>query len=167
MSTETIRLAVETDLPQVVDGIEAIRHGTLWEHLVPEPNRLHILRWLMHTLTNDPTHALFVADLDETIIGLVGGNLVTEYFVPDMLFLYEWAWWVKPEARGDGIGWRLWKALMGWAKERGASGAIYAKSIKVPDLTRPHAFEKRVWMPLEESHVIRVQQTERGTAVAV
>ena len=116
MSTATqetvIRLATLEDLPGVVDAIVALREETIWKHVAFEPNRPHILTWLMHTLSTQPNHALYVAVTETGVVGIAGGELVTEYFVPDVLVLHEWGWWVDRAHRGRGLAWRLWTALM-------------------------------------------------------
>lgn len=144
-----IRLATPQDLEAVADCIVALRAGTVWQHLDFTSNRDHVLAWLWDTLTTKPSHVLFVAEQDGDIVGLIGGELVTEYFVPDKTLLLEWAWYVKPAYRGKRLGWQLWQAMAEWAKAHGASAAIYCKQLPVSDLSRPRPFEQRVWMSLE------------------
>jgi GNAT superfamily N-acetyltransferase len=144
-----IRLAGPQDLPDVADGIVALRGETVWKHLNFEPNRDYILGWLWQTLSTDGNHALFVAEQDGAITGFIGGQLTTEYFVPDKPMLTEWAWYVKPASRGTRLGWQLWQELMAWARARGAVAAVRTKALPVADLTRPRPFEQRIWMSLE------------------
>lgn len=150
-----IRLAKPQDLSAVADGIVAMRQDTVWQHVTLEPNLSHVLTWLWQTLTNNPAHVLFVAEQDGDIIGFIGGELVTEYFVPDKPLLTEWAWYVKPAYRKQRIGWQLWQAMKEWAQARGAVAAIYSKTLPVQDLSRPRPFEQRVWMSLEDTHGVR------------
>jgi GNAT superfamily N-acetyltransferase len=144
-----IRLAEPQDLPDVADGIVALRGETVWAHVVEDIDRDYVMGWLWGTLSKNAQHALFVADVDGEVVGFIGGELVTECFVPDKLMLTEWAWYVTPRYRGKRIGWELWQALTAWARARGAVAAVRTKALPVTDLTRPRPFEQRIWMSLE------------------
>lgn len=144
-----IRLATEADLPACVDSIVAMRADTIWEHIDFEPDRVHILKTLMADLST-PLHRLVVAEIDGQIIGICGGALTTAKFIPDVLVVQEWAWWVTPEYRHvtPSIGWRMWMDLTAWAREQGAIAGIYGKARKLHDLRVSTPFETMIWFPL-------------------
>ena len=59
---------------------------------------------------------VIVAQDDSTLIGMAAGRLAEDETAEAWLF----AMWVEPTQRGDGIGERLLRGVVHWARERGA-----------------------------------------------
>ena len=136
--TATIRPARLEDLPEVTACIIALRQETLWKDVPFTPNPVYILGWLLEALMN-PVHQLFIAEADGEIIGACGGELLTPRFIPDVLYVQEWLWYVKPAHRENFVKIQLLLRLYRWAKQQGAKGGVAGR------LT-PHGEELR-WTP--------------------
>jgi len=82
-----------------------------------------------HTVRNMLTSDDAVILIDEK--AMVGGLVYGHYFDMNRRIASELFWWVDPEARGNGIGIRLLKALEDWARGRGAERLtmLYMKSL--------------------------------------
>lgn len=147
----TIRLATIEDFPAVVDGIEAMRNDTMWRHVAFQPDRVAAMKWLHGRLSTDGRYRLVVAEGPDGLVGLSGGRLAPPEFIPSILIVWEFAWWVHPTYRNSGVGWKMWSEIMHWARDQGAIGAVYGKSVCVPDIKVPRVFEKQIFMPLTKT----------------
>ena len=86
---------------------------------------------------------LLVAELDDKIVGFTCCILYPLYFNSNFNVAQELWWWMTPDARGKGIGKRMFEGIQDWAKEKKAKalfmvalendhseiiGSIYTKS---------------------------------------
>jgi GNAT superfamily N-acetyltransferase len=73
---------------------------------------------LTRSVTGPDRHAMFVAEVDGTAIGMAFGLLDREQTARAHLG----GMWVAPEARQQGCGRALFDAVVAWARERGFTG---------------------------------------------
>lgn len=82
----------------------------------------HIQVWhMLHELVKHKDGILLIAEVDDQLVGIVGGSLFSWYFNPEYKSGQEIFWYVTPEYRGTTIGIRLLKEMEKQAKEKGAS----------------------------------------------
>ena len=124
-SVSLIREAEMGDLHAVVMGILALKQSGVWQTLPFVPNYQHVEAQVVMML-HQTSHRLFVAVDEAMVMGLCGVELVQQRFIPDLLFVLEWALWVRPERRGDGTGRDLWRTACAWGRAQGAHGSIRA-----------------------------------------
>jgi len=140
----TVREATFDDLPSVVAAIIAMREDTVWRHLPFTPNAEYIGQRILADL-QQPQHHCWVAEEEGQIVGVCGVELVHQRFIPDFLFVQEWALWVLPSRRGEGLAYQLWEAAKDWGHAAGAHGDIHGQPmahgeyLKVNWWGEPHA----------------------------
>jgi len=75
---------------------------------------------LTRSVTEPGRHAMFVAELAGTPVGMAFGLLDSEHSTRAHLG----GMWVDPEARGRGVGQALSDAVIAWARERGLGDIV-------------------------------------------
>jgi GNAT superfamily N-acetyltransferase len=105
-------------------------------------------------LIEDDEGALFVAEHDGIVSGMIGGLHYAVWFNSAVSLAQEVFWWVEPWARGDGP--EMLTAFEDWARERGAShvdvlaleslrpAAMAALYRRAGYAAREHLFSKRL-----------------------
>lgn len=92
---------------------EAAYFSTRYEDAVREPEEV----WRARTTeaAEGTDKILFVADDDDSLLGVVGGFRRLDPLEVQLVSL-----WVDPDARGRGVARSLIRAVASWARERGA-----------------------------------------------
>ena len=130
-----IREAIGLDAPEIVRMLLALKAETIWAKAPSEPEPVQMVMMVLGMLET-PEHHLLVAEEEERLVGLLGGQLATYPFLPACPYLLEWAYWVDPLYRGTSLAYRLWGHLRDWAIGQGAWAGFYCE---------PHgAYEERV-----------------------
>jgi L-amino acid N-acyltransferase YncA len=123
-STATIRAATMADLPQILDLLLLIREETFWAAVTPDLSQMEA--WLLQQGCENPHFLLLVAEEGGELVGLLGAHLTGHGLAPGVLFLAEWAWYVRPAERGKGTATAMWRQARAWAKTQGAVGSVSA-----------------------------------------
>jgi len=121
-----IRLATMEELLTVYDLLNALRKESIWGTVPVEPILPYVHSQLL-TILHDPRQHLTVADLDGELVGVCGVELSSHRFLPGLIYLQEWALYIKPRCRSLGIGKALWREALQWGKAQGAYGAVYGR----------------------------------------
>jgi hypothetical protein len=129
IGTVTIRLATIDDVPVCMQMMVELRNENFWRHIYPHTDLAIATIFVMNRLLTNTQSCLYVAELDGAIIGICGGEIVTNFLMPHITLVNEWAWWVIPEHRNGTVGARLWFSVCDWAKKHGVRYSIRTKSI--------------------------------------
>lgn len=140
-----IRLATHEDIPAILGASLALLQETPWHRVGCLPNAQDCARFLDHALTHPLTWAIYLAIVDELVVGVIGAELTTHPLHPGFPVVREWLLWVRPRFRGGRIGWALIEALEPWARARGAHGILYGKLLTKQLPTRGPV-EQLVWV---------------------
>ena len=111
-----IRRATTDDVPRLIEMGQRFTQETEYRGLV-EVNPEKLADTLNAMLTS-PVNAVFVSSAGGALTGLLLAVVYENPFSGDLTGS-ELAWWVEPEARGDGL--RLLKAAEAWAIDAGAT----------------------------------------------
>jgi GNAT superfamily N-acetyltransferase len=110
---------------ELLDKIRALGDTFYEQAKLPGKFRLNSFANSWHTILNLKLGALWRADQDHRLTGLLGG-----IFSPDLcdgvIVAQEAFWFVHPDYRGGMTGIRLFHAFEDWSKEIGASRIIMA-----------------------------------------
>ena len=68
----------------------------------------------------EPDMGMWVVENNGKIIGIAGAVIYPMFFSRSNKVAQELWWWILPEARGNGIGKKLYDAIESWASARGA-----------------------------------------------
>jgi GNAT superfamily N-acetyltransferase len=98
------------------------------------------MRKRLRMLAADSTYATFVAERNDTVVGMIGGT-TGHYYEKDGLYARLLVLSVSSQSRGSGIGAQLVAALERWAVSRGARDIIVNSAFH---RTRAHAFYERL-----------------------
>ena len=119
----TVRLAVPSDYPSFVRGIERARAA--WNIEILDEQRGYskrlkpvMLDWLMDNVDNVRCTLFIALDGDEAI-GFLGGEMRNMMLPPYYKCVCEWAWWVD-EGYPKSVDARLWRLVKEWGIHRGA-----------------------------------------------
>ena len=87
------------------------------------PNAEKVMRRFLADLSSSSHSCLFVAEVDEEVVGFLSGELRegSPAFQPKTWAAVEDVY-VTPDHRSSGIGHALFEACQEWARERGANG---------------------------------------------
>ena len=77
-------------------------------------------QFFMSSLDNDSV-GLWLAEIDDKIVGICGAVAYPLYFNPSALVVQELWWWLTPESRGSGAGNEMFKQIENWSKQKNAS----------------------------------------------
>lgn len=139
----TIRRAIDSDLPAIVNGMWAIYSKSGWAAIRhPDysltPNDL----WsYIVTMYASPFSVIFVSDLQNSITAFCGGVLDRTQLPPFVPMVYEWGWWQDGKHPRESA--RCFQAVERWGKSKGAviSGYCLGKA----GGTATTAYENRVF----------------------
>jgi GNAT superfamily N-acetyltransferase len=70
---------------------------------------------------DNPNMGIWVAEEDGRVMGITGACCYPMYFSPTNRVVQELWWYLKPEARGNGVGKQMYDAIELWTKEQGAT----------------------------------------------
>ena len=143
-----IRLATPHDLDAVFNLAVAMRQETHWRDVEFEPDRDTTVWTLMCTLATSPHHVLYVAVMEERVVGFCLGVVMANIFVPQVPFVAELGWFVEPDYRHLGTGMQLWKRVVSWGVEHGVKASIYSKPILAKSNGKPYPMQVDVWQNL-------------------
>ncbi len=144
----TIRRATFADLPRIVAMGERFLREVYAGRLThpPDPERLRATAmWLLE----DCDRAVFVAELDDKVIGMLGLFLHPHPFTGEQA-ASEMFWWVEPEHRGSGL--KLLRAATAWAREAGAT----LLQMVAPGADVARAYEAMGFTKVETSYARRL-----------
>lgn len=111
-----IRRATLADMPRLIEMGQRFASSSEYAGRVEvDPERV---AYSVAGMLDNPMAVVLVSGSDATITGMLLAVLYEHPF-SGKLTGSELAWWVEPEARGDGI--RLLRAVETWAKDAGAT----------------------------------------------
>jgi GNAT superfamily N-acetyltransferase len=111
-----IRRATLADVPTLVEmGLRFHRSTPYAAHLAVDADAVEAV---MQQLVTADHGAVFVAEKDGAVVGMIGGAHYIQPFTTRRI-ASECFWWVNPDARGCGV--RLERALRAWATAEGAT----------------------------------------------
>ncbi len=114
-TTPVIRFASAGDLPRVVAMFSEFVGTSQYAQYVGN-SPAHSAR-MMERLIGDDDKALFVVDIDASVIGMLGVMVFEQPFSGELVAT-ELFWWLDPAHRGHGV-WLLRRAE-NWARSKGA-----------------------------------------------
>jgi GNAT superfamily N-acetyltransferase len=114
----TIRRATVTDIEAIVAmGLSFQATTTYAKHLSATAETL---RALATGLLSNPDAAIWVAESDGVIVGMLAASLYVQP-MSGALVGTEICWWMDPSARGGRTALRLIRTAESWAKDKGAT----------------------------------------------
>lgn len=116
MKNVQVRKATEEDLPIYLMMLSDF-HKASPMNGVAEFDDVGCYSFLHNALKN-PDIALWVATLDNVIVGVTAALAYPLYFNPAHRVVQELWWWLTPEARGSGAGKLMLEAIENWSKEK-------------------------------------------------
>lgn len=114
-----VRKAIETDLPKYIVLAESF-HMASPMHGVIDFDPEGYAHFFTTSLQNDSV-GIWLAEIDNEIVGICGAIMYPLYFNPSALVVQELWWWLTPASRGSGAGGQMFKQIEQWAKEKNAS----------------------------------------------
>lgn len=75
---------------------------------------------LLKRLMENTNALVLVAEIDGEMVGITACLLYPLYFSPNYHVAQELWWYLTPEARGNGIGKKLFEAMEAWARSKEA-----------------------------------------------
>lgn len=142
----TIRPADAQDVPRIVEmGVRFIAESEYWRLGTASVDKLTALA--LHLMEHG---AMFVAEQDGAVVGMVGGFFY-EHPMVDATIANEAVWWVEPEARGM-VGKALRETFEQWAHERQATHVVMV----APNDRVGRHYEKVGYSTLERAFLRRV-----------
>ena len=154
----SIREASQVDLLWVVGAIErCFAEVGLSDHGLSYDRR-SAGRFLL-TLMLSGQGNIWVAELDDTPVGLRVAQLAPYPFNSQVLIASGLLWYVEPEARALGIGEQLFACFERWAREQGAR-SIQVMPLAYKGSTRGF-FEKRGYVLVEEHFLKELGDDDR------
>ena len=114
-----VRKAIETDLPKYIVLAESF-HMASPMHGVIDFDPEGYAHFFTTSLQNDSV-GIWLAEIDNEIVGICGAIVYPLYFNPSALVVQELWWWLTPASRGSGAGGQMFKQIEQWAKEKNAS----------------------------------------------
>ncbi len=103
-----------------------------------------------------PTIGVWLAEINNEVVGIAGALLYPMYFSPNTLVAQELWWWLAPEARGSGAGAKMFKQIEDWAKENGAA-AIFMIALEDSRAKKmEHLYARAGFRPMERTFIKEV-----------
>ncbi len=113
-----IRHAVAEDLEQYLPLGAAFQQASPVHNMLPFDEE-GFANFFLSGL-KEPDMGIWVVEDNGKIIGIAGAVVYPMFFSRKNKVAQELWWWMLPEARGNGIGKKLYDAIESWASERGA-----------------------------------------------
>jgi hypothetical protein len=114
-----VRKATEADLPKYIVLAESF-HIASPMHGVIGFDADGYSQFYLTSLKNDSI-GIWLAEIDNEIVGICGALVYPMYFNPSALVVQELWWWLTPKSRGSGAGGKMFKQIKDWSKEKDAS----------------------------------------------
>jgi GNAT superfamily N-acetyltransferase len=113
-----VRKAIATDLEQYVKLAQDF-HDASPMHGVADFDEQGYSNFFLQSII-DPNVGIWLAEIDNEIVGITGALVYPLYFSPTNLVAQELWWWLTPASRGSGAGGKMFKQIEQWAQEKGA-----------------------------------------------
>lgn len=110
-----IRLAKQEDLRRLIEMSERFYPHTTYSIKSKIPLDVEATALLASTMIDN--HVVFVAEVDEKVVGMIGIIVAPFIFNPSYTHGGEIIWWVEPEFIGEGLGRQLLRAIEPRCKE--------------------------------------------------
>jgi GNAT superfamily N-acetyltransferase len=112
-----VRKAIATDLEQYVKLARDF-HEASPMHGVADFDKQGYSNFFLQSII-DPNIGIWLAEIDNEIVGITGALVYPLYFSPTNLVAQELWWWLTPASRGSGAGGKMFKQIEQWAQEKG------------------------------------------------
>lgn len=106
------------------------------------------------TLMESPIAIFLVADVEDKVVGSIGGMIVPWNMDFSQLILMEQWWWVDPDYRGGKVALDLEEGFIQWGKDNGANRIIMVSIILDKEETVKRYYKRRGYKYLE-THFIK------------
>lgn len=113
-----VRKAIATDLEQYVKLARDF-HEASPMHGVADFDEQGYSNFFLQSII-DPNVGIWLAEIDNEIVGITGALVYPLYFSPTNLVAQELWWWLTPASRGSGAGGKMFKQIEQWAQEKSA-----------------------------------------------
>ena len=113
-----VRKAIATDLEQYVKLARDF-HDASPMHGVADFDEQGYSNFFLQSII-DPNVGIWLAEIDNEIVGITGALVYPLYFSPTNLVAQELWWWLTPASCGSGAGGKMFKQIEQWAQEKGA-----------------------------------------------
>lgn len=138
-SAVVVRQARKEDVPHltVMGGRFFAQTGYQQHGLFCDPFHLHAF---LEDAIDSEDKAIFVAEQDGALIGVIGAFKAKAYFGPQLI-AHELFWWVNEDARKGATAIRLLRALQQWARDGGCA-ALFMVDISLMQSVAPTLYQK-------------------------
>jgi RimJ/RimL family protein N-acetyltransferase len=113
-----VRKAIATDLEQYVKLARDF-HEASPMHGVADFDEQGYSNFFLQSII-DPNVGIWLAEINNEIVGITGALVYPLYFSPTNLVAQELWWWLTPASRGSGAGGKMFKQIEQWAQEKSA-----------------------------------------------
>jgi GNAT superfamily N-acetyltransferase len=113
-----VRKAIATDLEQYVKLARDFHKASPMHGVADFDEQGYSIFFLQSII--DPNIGIWLAEIDNEIVGITGALVYPLYFSPTNLVAQELWWWLTPASRGSGAGGKMFKHIEQWAQEKGA-----------------------------------------------
>ena len=150
-----VRQAKATDLEQYVKLAKDF-HDASPMHGVADFDENGYANFFLNAIVN-PDIGIWLAEIDNEIVGIAGALLYPLYFSPTNLVAQELWWWLTPASRGSGVGSKMFKQIEQWSQEKGAKALfmIALEDSKVQKMEKVYA--RAGFRPLERTFIKEVK----------
>ena len=141
-----IRTLTLDDAPLLMQHARAYWQDTGYRIFQTQCDPVYATEWVYQQCVAKPSLVLLAFHEDE-LAGWIGGSIVPFPMLPDVPYLWEWLWWIRPPYRDGPLAMRLWRHMRRWAKANGARVLMYGR----PEAVSSHEFIETVhWRLLPE-----------------
>ena len=145
---EVGRIVIESFASEIHSHIPELENGGDVENVIK-----FVKRYTSRIKSKVP-FIIYIAELNEQIIGIAGGKLGTQPYATDELWGCEDFWYVKKEHRGGRAGILLFNKLIKWFKDNGAKRIQMTHYTWNPKVAQFYA--KKGFKPFEINYVYKV-----------
>ena len=149
-----VRKAIATDLEQYVKLARNF-HEASPMHGVADFDEQGYSNFFLQSII-DPNIGIWLAEIDNEIVGITGALVYPLYFSPTNLVAQELWWWLTPASRGSGAGGKMFKQIEQWAQEKSAK-ALFMIALEDDRATKMEKVYARAgFKPLERTFIKEV-----------
>ena len=149
-----VRTATAEDLPQYIALARMFHAASPMHNVIPFDDEGYSQFYLQ--AIEMPTVGVWLAEIDEEVVGIAGALLYPMYFSPNTLVAQELWWWLTPKSRGSGAGAKMFKQIEDWAKDNGAAAVFMIALEDSRAKKMEHLYARAGFRPMERTFIKEV-----------
>jgi GNAT superfamily N-acetyltransferase len=149
-----VRNATAEDLPRYLHLGRMFHAASPMHNVVPFDEEGYAKFYLQ--AIEIPTVGMWLAEMENEIVGIAGAILYPLYFNPNALVAQELWWWLTPKSRGSGAGALMFRQIENWAKENGASAVFMIALEDSRAKKMEHLYARAGFRPMERTFIKEV-----------